>query len=281
MMQLPGGLLQDGRLRRDFRFRTVTGELERLFSESGHHCRSLPEQISVVLEAGLDEVAGMPADASLVRSLSAGDRLFLILQLETLVYPEPRWVTAKCSGCGELIQFLVAPGDFPVVEAGPGYPSMPVCLHIGDLDLRVPTGADEEAVAQEGDEQRGLQLLLSRVLSREGGEVDISLLTQDDLDQINRLLDNASPHVGTAAQVACPHCGEHQEIAIDPCDWLAAEGDALDRDIHTLAFHYHWSEREILQLPRRRRERYLELIDRDLGKYRADDHIHGSHGGGW
>jgi hypothetical protein len=34
----------------------------------------------------------------------------------------------------------------------------------------------------------------------------------------------------------------------------------LTQEVHTLALHYHWSEREIMQMPRRRRTRYLELV---------------------
>ena len=41
--------------------------------------------------------------------------------------------------------------------------------------------------------------------------------------------------------------------------------DSLDREVHTLAMQYHWSETDILSLPRERRRRYLRLIDRERG----------------
>jgi hypothetical protein len=282
MMQLPGGVLQDGRLRRDFRFRAVTGEIERFFCESGSNSRSLPEQVTQVLASALDEVGGQQADRELVRSMSVGDRLFLITRLESIVHPGPKWVTASCGDCGELIQFQVDADALPVVEAAEGYPRMPCKLSIGTAELRVPSGADEETVALTCHDTRdGMHELLSRLLTIDGGAVDASLLTEDDMARIDRALDVVSPQVGTSAHIDCPHCGAAREVAIDPYAWLAKESEALDREIHTLAFHYHWSESDILRLPRQRRERYLKLIDENLGKYRADDLIRGTHWRGW
>ena len=69
---------------------------------------------------------------------------------------------------------------------------------------------------------------------------------------------------GPSADLICGECG---------CDWRApidiARGllDDLDdwarrllRDIHSLARAYHWSERDIIALPMRRRMFYLEAI---------------------
>ena len=36
--------------------------------------------------------------------------------------------------------------------------------------------------------------------------------------------------------------------------------DRLYTEVHHLALHYHWSERDILALPRGRRQRYLGLL---------------------
>jgi len=38
--------------------------------------------------------------------------------------------------------------------------------------------------------------------------------------------------------------------------------------VHTLAWYYHWSEAEILALPRARRQLYLSRIDRARGMTR-------------
>lgn len=40
--------------------------------------------------------------------------------------------------------------------------------------------------------------------------------------------------------------------------------DTLFREIHHLAFHYHWAERDILAMSRARRGRYLALLSQQL-----------------
>ncbi|HEX7048849.1 MAG TPA: hypothetical protein VF188_01455 [Longimicrobiales bacterium] len=40
--------------------------------------------------------------------------------------------------------------------------------------------------------------------------------------------------------------------------------DALYREVHHLAFHYHWSEAEILAMTRSKRQRYLSLLAQHL-----------------
>jgi hypothetical protein len=281
-MMLPGGLPRDGRLRRDFRFKRVTGELERELAESGLVTDTLPQQVTRILSCSLQELAGRPADTGLVLSLSVGDRQFLILQLDELLDPTPRWLTTRCSGCGEPIQFQIVPGTIPVKPAGEAYPVSQVTLSIGEVKLRTPNGADEEAISVRGaTDEQALQTLLARLLSVQGRPVDPQRLSAEDLELVDQALDELSPQAGLSASTDCPHCRRHQEVEIDPYAWLQQGSGGLDQQVHTLALHYHWSEREILQLPRSRRERYLQLIDRSLGKYRADELIQGASGGGW
>jgi hypothetical protein len=280
-MELPGGVLHDGRLLRDYRFQPVTGELERAIADSGFGMQGLPHQVTRILSACLAEVAGRAVDADLVRALSAGDRQFLMLQLEALLNPLPRWVTASCRGCGELIQFQIQPGSLPVKPAGAGYPQTSLDLSVGRVLLRVPCGADEEAITEGPVEVLPLQRLLGRLLSLNDRPVEPACLSESDLERIDERLDEMSPQPGLIARIDCPYCRLGQEIAIDADAWIASDGYQLDREVHTLALHYHWSEQEILQLSRRRRERYLQLIDQSLGKYRADDLIRGVPGGVW
>lgn len=281
-MELPGGLLRDGRLRRDYLFKTVTGEIERALAESGLNTRTLPEQVTRVLSCTLSEVAGFAVDEALCRSLSAGDRQFLVLQLEALIDASPRWITAVCAGCGEQLQFQIVPGSLPMKPAGEGYPEREISLSIGEVSLRVPNGSDEEFVSTLNSGSRfPLSELLFRLLRSQEQPVEVDRLNDADLEALDQVLDDMSPQAGVAASIECPHCNLQQEAAIDPYAWIVRETASLDLDIHNLAFHYHWSEKDILQLPRARRERYLQLIDRSLGKYRADDLVQGLQGGAW
>lgn len=274
-MELLGGLLRDARLHREFSFKPVTGELERLISESGNGGSSLSEQVTKILVSSLHSVAGLAADKDVVRALCSGDRLFLIQQLEAIIDPSPKWLTSPCQACDELIQFQLLPGTLPVKSAGNTYPKCSITLTLGDVEVRVPTGADEEWLARkargEGDETNSINLLLKRILTMQSDCVAVDLLTDDDKELIDQTLDEMSPQPGHSASIECPHCKYRQVIPIDSYSWITREAHGLDEKIHMLAFHYHWSEAEILMLPRSRRQRYIKLIERNLGKYQAED----------
>ena len=67
---------------------------------------------------------------------------------------------------------------------------------------------------------------------------------------------------------ACEACAAGQEWRVDPAALLSAElrtGAARILDeVHVLAWHYHWSEESILDMPRWRRWRYLRLLSASL-----------------
>jgi hypothetical protein len=275
-MQLPGGLLCDGELRRDFRFRTITGELERAIMQSGLHSNNWPQQVTLILVAALEQVAGQAADARLLQGLSAGDRQFLMLQLAALIDASPNWYTVNCVGCGEAIQFQTTPGNLPVKPAGVGYPKMLLQLDGQPMELRVPCGVDETFIAEhDGDD--ALEALLQRLLSRPGSQqpVQVHQFSQAGRETIDQALDEMSPQVGLQADVACPYCARQQQAEIDPYAWVVRETTELDQDIHTIAWHYHWSEQAILHLTRNRRAAYVQMIDRARGRFQADDLLQG------
>ena len=58
--------------------------------------------------------------------------------------------------------------------------------------------------------------------------------------------------------------------AFDPQAFLFVElrlsRDLLYREVHYLAYHYHWSEREIMAMPRDKRRRYIAVLADELEK---------------
>ncbi len=271
-MELLGGLLLQGSLRRDFSFKPITGALERILSESGFRSNSLAEQVTFILAHALESLAGSSVNEEIIRSLNSGDRLYLIQQLEAIIDPSPKWLTSPCDECDELIQFQLVPGTLPVKPAGKNFPETLLSLSIGDVEIRVPTGKDQEIIARGAeDETSAMNLLLQRLLTIQNHRLDINTLTVEDRELIDLTLDEITPQASEAASVECPYCDHPQLIPIDSYKWISNESHRLDHEIHTLAFIYHWSEKDILDLPRVRRQRYLQIIERSLGKYKAED----------
>jgi hypothetical protein len=41
---------------------------------------------------------------------------------------------------------------------------------------------------------------------------------------------------------------------------LRTDSELLYRQVHYLAYHYHWAEPEIMAMPRTKRQKYIELL---------------------
>jgi predicted RNA-binding Zn-ribbon protein involved in translation (DUF1610 family) len=261
---MPGGFWRhgwrDGECRRDWSFRTLTGEVELSILEAGRDRRSVPQRVTAVLTAALAELGGAAVEAETVRALSVADRQYLMRRLAVEIGVEESWIAARCPQCGASFDIPVRHGELPVKPAGEGYPFATVDTSLGPVRFRVPDGADQEAVAGIADPREARRALASRCSDDLAGE-----LSDEDLDRAEAALEAVAPEVVTRAQAACPDCGEAAEVHLDPYVCLGAANSGLFLDVHALASAYHWSEKEILAMPRERRRLYLSLVDQSRG----------------
>ena len=74
--------------------------------------------------------------------------------------------------------------------------------------------------------------------------------------------------------LTCPDCGGNFRSELDIADYLfaelAARGRELYRQVHRLAFHYHWNEDAILGMSQARRLLYLDALHDGLSGRRLD-----------
>lgn len=264
---LPGGVMREGRRQRGAVFRPLDGWLEERISGFIAEADPVPAMVSRILDAALLSLGGMPVEAGMAASLVIADRQWLMLNLAHQLRAEgDYWLQGCCQNCDSPFDLHVHPLQLPVVPAGEGYPHASVMLDGDRLCLRLPTGADQEKIVL-ADADTALSMLLSAcLLSVNDAPVPPAYLDGLDEAQRTRLeeaLDAVSPHVGVNLTTACPECGRHLVMEINPYGFLAAFSEEILREVHILAACYHWSERDILSLPRDRRKRYLRMIERD------------------
>ena len=77
-----------------------------------------------------------------------------------------------------------------------------------------------------------------------------------------------APQVTADMDIVCPECGRASshdfELAPFLLDELGSGAQHILREVHTLAFNYHWTEAEILDMPSSRRHAYLGLLQREM-----------------
>lgn len=263
-MQLPGGLVEDGVRRRDWAFRPVSGALELALAEAGETAASTPEAVTRVLAAALERLAGAAVTPPRVAALCVADRQFLMRELERHLGNAGGWFAATCRSCGERFDFRVDYAELPVQEARAGYPQAELAVNGRRQAFRLPTGADQERLVHLPEAEAKPWLL--RQLAVDG---DNAGLAAADIDAaaaaVESALEAVAPAIVLTVGAACPACGGSNEVALDPYQALGRRSDVLLGEVHAIASHYHWSERDILALPRQRRQSYLGLIDRARG----------------
>ena len=112
------------------------------------------------------------------------------------------------------------------------------------------------------DPAAAAELILSRCTGQNGWQ-------REAAGEIARLMAEADPQSEVVLNATCAACGAQFQTMLDAASYLfeevAARTASLFREVHLLAFYYHWSEADILRLAPGRRRTYLGLIDSHVG----------------
>ncbi|MER5473791.1 DUF6760 family protein [Streptomyces sp. NPDC002935] len=276
--ELPGGYWDAaGQLHRTFELSPLTGYDEELLA--GVDGAAL---VSTVLSRCVRRLGTIsPVPAEVAADLLVADRLYLLLRLRRATFGDAVNASLICPWpeCGRRISLAFSVDDVPVVRSASPAATYTVALgdpSVGEAEFRLPTGADQEALADEVDrnEARALTGLLTRCLLRLGtvhspASEQITALPSATRTEIERRMHDVAPRVEQTLETTCPECGR---ALIAPFDIhrflfgdLRTDARLLYQEVHYLAFHYHWSERDILDMPRDRRRVYIDAIAETIG----------------
>jgi hypothetical protein len=287
IVQLPCGYHDEaGHRHREVELSTLSGrEEEVLAARSGTPAELVTSVLSkCVRRLGPLEQVG----EELTRQLTVGDRQFPLLKVREATFGPSVALVTSCTwpDCGEKVDIDFLIPDVPVREsdAGPIYEvrlsaeALPDTSADADgrlVTFRLPTGADQEICAPLLDTNPAAamhELLAACVLS-------IGPDQPPSRERVARLSPLAGAEIESAmAEVAagpmmtlraqCPGCGRGFDVPLDVADLFFGEArgsaDLLYRQVHYLAYHYHWGESEILSLPRAKRLRYVELLAEEI-----------------
>jgi hypothetical protein len=291
---LPGGYLDErGELHREVRLAPLTGHDEESLAHAAPGT-SAAAAVTALLARCVARVGSIErVDTALVRDLLVCDRDYLVLRLRSLAFGPRIDAVLDCSNpeCVERmdVRFSLDELEFERSDVRSRFfttrLSSPVLIERGGtheearlVEFRLPTGADQEELAEvfRDDEERALRLLLARTVKRVGActDVDEALvagLPSGACEEVAAGMRRFSPQVEIDVEGACPECGSPCSTRFDITGFFVAELrdnlHALEREVHFLALHYHWSERDILSLTRRKRRRYVDLLREELESF--------------
>ena len=281
---LPGGCWLDGECHREAALRSLTGGDEAFLLEAGEAL--FPAQrTTTLLGRCLTRLGPLnPVTPDAVRNLTVGDREALLLHLRRLTLGDRLQCVLSCPdlACGEKMDLELAVSDLLL----PPYPHTQARHETTVREngtayrvrFRLPTGADQEAAASlaYSDPQAAADLLLHRCVEcvtaeGESGE-PIEGWPPAVAQQLPALMAKLDPQAELVLNLTCPVCGHAFSTIFDTAAYflqeLAGRMKHLYREVHLLAFYYHWSEAEILGMTARKRHRYLDLLSEALTEER-------------
>lgn len=217
-------------------------------------------------------------DLGLLGSLLPVDRDFMLIQLNRLTFGDVRFQTVACpaSDCGKRVDVqldLSTVTPPPVPEEAGGRLSLPDGRGVS---YRLPTAGDQIALhgLPAGElEAAFVDRCVIRAAPDHAGTAsmapdEVMALPAELRAGIVREVVSASPELDMTLDLDCIECGQPFRFVYDPVHTLLGElrasRPALLKEVHYLAFYYHWSQSEILSLSRSLRREYLGLLEAEL-----------------
>jgi hypothetical protein len=275
---LPGGYWDStGVLHREFELCALTGHDEEVLAQM-----SRPESASLVSAVlsrtvrRLGEIS--PVTEDIVRQLLIADRQYLLLKLRQCTFGDMVRANLFCpwGDCGGRVSMEFRIGDLPIdepVERAPYYTFQLPSAALAEEDdesrrevtFRLPNGADQEAVSPllATNEAEALTLLLGRTVSTPSRE-EVIALPSAARAEIESEMERVAPKIELNIETTCPECKRPFLVPFDLHRFffgeLRTDLDFLYRQVHYLAYHYHWGEPDIMAMAGTKRQRYVELL---------------------
>ena len=278
---LPRGLWHDGRLHRHARLRPLTGEDEAWLSDVANALVPA-EKVTALLARCLVQLgpAGEVSPES-VRPLIVGDREALLLRLRALTLGDHISCSLRCphEPCGEQLHLDLTAADL-LLAPYPDPESSHRCT-VGEGDdlcevrFRLPNGGDVEDVAglARHDAEAAADALLRRCVESVRRVSDGRIVPEWPpglTAELSGVIARLDPQAELNFQMSCPACGHHFAALFDTSGFFLREmeqrAQRFHREVHLLAFHYHWGEGEIMGLSAQKRRLYLALLEEELSR---------------
>jgi hypothetical protein len=272
---LPGGIREQGGWHRDAVLQPLSGREEAFLLEDGSSL-SMASRVTTVLSRCVCRLGTLEAlTPETAKSLTVGDREALLLHLRRMTLGEKMSCVLSCPdpACGEKMDLDLQVSELlspPYQDASDVHESVITSDQASyAVRFRLPNGADQEEVAPLAATvpKAAADLLLQRCVQ--------VIFEQNSGDQVNQIpsvvaqalpqrMAKLDPQAEILFKLVCPACGGSFLAPFDTADYFCKElaGSQHDfyQEVHLLAFYYHWSEREILSLTRRKRALYLDLL---------------------
>ncbi len=203
------------------------------------------------------------------RQVSIGDRDACLFLLKESLFGGELQTVAACPNCGERLESRFNVRDVCSPTAWLPQPREPLLLMHGDyrVRFRLPCSDDLLDLPTNVTTNDAAATLLQRCVieaDRDDRPIASSVLPVDIQQRLIETMAEQDPLADLQVAVNCPACSHAWSATLDIAAYLWGKLDDWAQDIlaevHALARHYAWSERDILTMSPVRRRFYLDMV---------------------
>lgn len=218
------------------------------------------ERAVAILEAAFPD-----QPAASISNWSLGQRDAAFISLQEILFGERLNAVASCPSCGSRLDLDF---DTPRIRAPfSGGETHKTTMTVGGsayaLEILPLTTNHLRQVSANPSRLALLQNCLGSVL-RDGAPVEPKDLPEEVIKQVGAKLAELDPQTDIQLALRCPDCAHAWDAPFDIIAFVWSEIDAWAQrtiqEVHLLASRYGWSERDILGMSARRRQRYLQMV---------------------
>lgn len=221
--------------------------------------------ITHIVSACLQQQGNKTLDPADVWTWSLHQRLQALLLIALASLPTTLFLSYQCSrdDCREKMELPLDLNLFRMDETKNSLQCKPE--ETIEVELRLPTGKDQQywlTHTNENLEKEMAKFLVTHINGKE--PAPDWQIPNAWLEPIAQTLEEHDPFTVMSLQTACPACGRVSDVDFDLENYLLRQLEIqqwrLKQQVHELASVYHWSENDIVSLPKSRREEYLHFI---------------------
>jgi hypothetical protein len=274
VLTLPGGYIdQHGLLHNEVELSALTGRHEEFLRGVAADTPSA-QVITGLLERCIRRLGSLPAmNEDVARNMLVADREYVVMRLFELTCGSTLNAVLHCPGedCNMPLEVTLSLAEMATDQRPVAARYFRLRLSsesFREVEFRLPTGADQEALIGIDNENRAVSMLLARCTGLD--ESEVAAFSEPARHEIEMEMEKFAPHVDLEVEATCPECGRlFSGQAAWPIHCLGdmmSQSAGLEREVHLLAWHYHWSEADVLSMPRAKRRRYIDLIEEELNR---------------
>jgi rRNA maturation protein Nop10 len=225
--------------------------------------RDRPATVTSLLATCLSRADGHGVDADEAWNWTLNERLHALIALRLVSNDSAMELHARCAHCGDVMEVAI---DLQVLSSDAAVPRLTWRDEHGvEVTVRLPRGRDLQRWMRDGVVSHDA-LAASLIETVAGKPVKAGQpVPASWLPALDDALEEHDPLTALTLRTRCPGCGTDTSIACDLEQLLlqdfARMQSTLLYEVSRLATGFHWSEADILALPRWRRAHYLRQLD--------------------